>query len=128
MIVLMLCSAIPHLVKAWQNRPGPSNPSCRNGKERQELVQDYATSSLLRLALPQLVMTMLCLTNFHVQIINRVSAGYVLPYIFVADAVFDEDKHRGGSRPIFHPQAWIRLTVMYALVQGGLFASFLPPA
>jgi phosphatidylinositol glycan class V len=86
---------------------------------------------LIRLAMPQLVLAVLTLTSFHVQIITRISSGYPLIYIFIASSLIDIRGGRskwvsGGS--IDYPQLITRWMVVYAIVQGGLFATFLPPA
>jgi phosphatidylinositol glycan class V len=72
-----------------------------------------------RLALPQLAVAVLAITSFHVQIVNRISSGYPLWYMHIARAVV-ADKASA-------PRA-VRAMVIYALVQGALFAAFLPPA
>ncbi|PIA94190.1 GPI mannosyltransferase 2 [Cercospora beticola] len=86
-----------------------------------------------RFALPQLVLALLALTSFHVQIINRISSGYPVWYIVLA--VIIQQGNRAleveGSAVRFihrHAQSLVRLSVMYAIVQGGLYASFMPPA
>ena len=72
----------------------------------------------LRLALPQLVLAILAITNYHVQIITRLSSGYPWVYIWLAGKICSS---AGG--------AWeIKFFVLYGLIQAGLFASFLPPA
>lgn len=80
-----------------------------------------------RLALPQSLLAVLVLTNQHVQIITRVSSGYPLWYWWLASRFYD--------RPFVRLAKWdillewiIRWMVLYALIQAGLFAAFLPPA
>lgn len=100
-----------------------------------------------RFALPQVVLALLTFANFHVQIINRIATGYPIWYMVIAIAItyFQQDKMFtpwtsskvpsdradkaartfAGARA----QQWIvRSMVMYAIIQGGLYASFLPPA
>ncbi|KOS22696.1 GPI mannosyltransferase 2 [Escovopsis weberi] len=69
----------------------------------------------------QFLVAVLAITNFHVQIITRISSGYPLWYCWVAGLLGDEKLTARGS-------AIVVFMVMYASVQGGLFASFLPPA
>ena len=92
-------------------------------------IQQVQPRSLLRIiALPQLVLTVLAVTNFHVQIITRIATGYPLHYVWIASKLCDGSKLRllGGSWDIGR---WtIRWMIMYGVVQGGLYASFLPPA
>jgi len=87
-------------------------------------------------ALPQIVLALLALTSFHVQIINRISTGYPVWYIMIAFAITstkaDGPLASGTSRGLLANkglQKWlVRSMIIYAMVQGGLFASFLPPA
>ncbi|KIW72755.1 hypothetical protein PV04_00930 [Phialophora macrospora] len=74
---------------------------------------------IMSLALPQLVLAILALTSYHVQIITRLSSGYPLWYIWLACKL--QDKPKRTSLPI-------RWMVLYALIQAGLYACFLPPA
>lgn len=102
---------------------------------------DIFTSTLSRLAVPQLVLAVLAATSFHVQIINRISSGYAVWYIVLAMAVHAEPGERGrvlrrfglggegGGGGTGKGLEWVvRGMVMYAIVQGGLYACFLPPA
>lgn len=71
------------------------------------------------LALPQLVLAVLALTSYHVQIITRISSGYPLWYIWLATKVRDDPKRASVI---------LRWMIIYAMVQAGLYALFLPPA
>ena len=87
-------------------------------------------------ALPQLVLAVLSMTHFHVQIINRISTAYPVWYILVAVAITSQSygtgKHNSALTPILgneRTKQWaVRSMMMYAMIQGGLFASFMPPA
>ncbi|KPI37825.1 GPI mannosyltransferase 2 [Cyphellophora attinorum] len=68
------------------------------------------------LAIPQLILAVLALTTYHVQIITRIASGYPWWYIWLA-----------AERPRSVKTA-VRWMALYALIQGGLYASFLPPA
>lgn len=72
-----------------------------------------------QLAVPQMVLAGLAITNYHVQVITRLSSGYPWLYIWLAKHLCQ------GSRLA---QWATRFFMMYALIQGALFASFLPPA
>ena len=74
---------------------------------------------LLGLALPQIVLAVLALTSYHVQIITRLSSGSPLWYIWLAVKLQD-----GSMRA----PTIVRWMVLYALIQAGLYAAFLPPA
>jgi phosphatidylinositol glycan class V len=74
---------------------------------------------IISLAVPQLVLAILALTSYHVQIITRLSSGYPLWYIWLASKLQDEPKRASLA---------IRWMVLYAMLQAGLYACFLPPA
>lgn len=90
------------------------------------------TTVLQRLALPQLVLTVLAATSFHVQIINRISSGYAVWHIILAILMHARPEKQarllGVNASRRGIQGVIRAMVMYAIIQGGLYASFLPPA
>lgn len=73
------------------------------------------------LAATQTFVALLAITNYHVQIINRLASGYLVWYWWIASHILDEKKGGLGS-------ATVVFFVMYAGIQGCLFASFLPPA
>lgn len=73
----------------------------------------------MSLALPQLALAVLGLTSYHVQIITRLSSGYPLWYIWLAVKIQEEPRHISVI---------VRWMGIYALIQAGLYASFLPPA
>ncbi|KAM0562896.1 hypothetical protein ACHAPJ_001736 [Fusarium lateritium] len=73
------------------------------------------------LAAVQTLLAVLAITNYHVQIISRLSSGYPVWYWWVASCLMDKQRHSLGYGVIV-------FITMYAAVQGGLFASFLPPA
>lgn len=85
---------------------------------------------LLRLLVaPQAILLTFTLLNAHVQIITRMSSGYPVWYWWLATIFV-----RKSSKRTERVRAWDRATivtrwmVIYAVIQGGLFASFLPPA
>ncbi|OGM39813.1 DUF409 domain protein [Aspergillus bombycis] len=101
------------------------------------------TGRLLRsLAAPQITLAILTFLKHHVQIITRMSSGYPVWYLWLAHALVEghslaslekADAHRGKKEAqIMNQYRYARMTVfymiVYALVQGALFASFLPPA
>lgn len=90
---------------------------------------------LKSLAAPQLVLSILALTSYHVQIITRISSGYCIWYFWLSNSVIvsiekspnlKEDKWKswklGGSTGV------VMYIIIYATIQAGLFSSFLPPA
>lgn len=78
---------------------------------------------LRRLALPQLVVSVLALTTFHVQIVNRISSGYVLWYLYLAQLLMQTENKSAK---------WTKVGICgmmcYGIIQTGLFTAFLPPA
>ncbi|KAK4237236.1 glycosyltransferase [Achaetomium macrosporum] len=70
-------------------------------------------------AAAQVLLAVLALTTYHVQIITRISSGYPLWYFWLARCLSRGEKT--GSHIVM-------FMVMYASIQGVLFASFLPPA
>lgn len=77
---------------------------------------------LFRLAVPQGLLALMALTSYHVQIINRISSGYPLWYWYLVSGAMDARKNRRGL------SVAAQVMVAYALIQGVLFGSFLPPA
>lgn len=94
------------------------------GLPADSFVQRY----LRRLAVPQAILAVLALSNFHVQIINRISSGYPLWYLAVAAMTADRAPVHLSRNVYVRSETVVRLMIMYAIVQTGLFASFLPPA
>jgi phosphatidylinositol glycan class V len=70
-------------------------------------------------AAAQVLLAVLAATTYHVQIITRISSGYPLWHWWLAGRIIRGDKT--GSRIVM-------FMVIYASIQGALFASFLPPA
>ncbi|KAI5362258.1 Putative GPI mannosyltransferase 2 [Septoria linicola] len=94
---------------------------------------DVFRHTMRRFALPQVVLAVLAFTSFHVQIINRISSGYPVWYILLAIAIranTSEMRLGVGALNFLQSNAELlaRTCVIYAIVQGGLYASFLPPA
>ncbi|KAI1263139.1 glycosyltransferase family 76 protein [Xylariaceae sp. FL1019] len=69
----------------------------------------------------QIVLTVLAITNYHIQIITRLSSAYPVMYWWLADLITRKDS-------VKFTQSVVTFMVMYASIQGALFASFLPPA
>jgi phosphatidylinositol glycan class V len=85
-------------------------------------LKDQRFSNFVRvLAASQTILAVLAITNYHVQIISRISSAYPLWYWWVAKSLITKDRKATGS-------IITTFMVMYAGIQGGLYASFLPPA
>ena len=84
---------------------------------------------LRRLAIPQMALTVLAFTTYHVQIITRLSSAYPVWYWWLAYMITEDSRGRAALQRKVKLEVLItRWMVMYAIIQGGLFASFLPPA
>ena len=81
-----------------------------------------------RFAIPQIVLATLAVTSYHVQIINRLSSGYPVWYWWLASLILKDRKSSFWGMKFHYTCIITRWLVIYAMVQGGLFASFLPPA
>jgi phosphatidylinositol glycan class V len=89
--------------------------------DRSPKSSDYVRMQVLHnLAIAQLMLALLTLTTAHVQIITRISSAYPV-WLWYAAA----HSRRGNT---LLAGCIVKFMVIYAVVQGGLFASFLPPA
>ncbi|KAJ5138675.1 uncharacterized protein N7515_003523 [Penicillium bovifimosum] len=83
-------------------------------------------SMLTRLAVPQGLLAVMAFVGYHVQIINRISSGYPLWYWYLVTSAVDlSSSSLKQSRTL---AVAVYSMVGYALIQGVLFGSFLPPA
>ncbi|KAK8097578.1 GPI mannosyltransferase 2-like protein [Apiospora kogelbergensis] len=73
------------------------------------------------MAVSQVILTTLAITTYHIQIITRIASGYPLWYWWLAGQL-------GHSATVKFGGGVVVFMVMYASIQGALFASFLPPA
>jgi phosphatidylinositol glycan class V len=72
------------------------------------------------LAVSQLMLVILTATTAHVQIITRISSAYPVWLWYAATSCWEGKPWLVGSI--------VKFMVVYSIIQGGLFASFLPPA
>lgn len=132
MLILMTRSTI----WAWTELSGP-NGSSMHDKDTMRKVsengnrgfgEDITHALVRRFSLPQAALAVTALAVYHVQIITRISSGYPVWYWWLATMMVENHEHdaigKGSKIPIIATR-WI---VIYAMIQGGLFASFLPPA
>ena len=103
-----------------------------------------AVELLQRLAVPQLLLSLMSITNYHVQVLTRLSSGLALWYIIIAaqlknEALGVKEKSKGSTgkeKDVPFPakgqwqwgSAIVRWNVGYAIVQSVLYGGFLPPA
>ena len=110
MLVMMSISGVWGL---GFNRPGQhaSNKQPERAEVEFPILRNLATS--------QLLLTFLTFTTAHVQIITRISSAYPV-WLWYSTVSSEKGNAVVGNLTKF--------MVMYAVTQGGLFASFLPPA
>ncbi|KAF2690189.1 glycosyltransferase family 76 protein, partial [Lentithecium fluviatile CBS 122367] len=126
MLWLLFKSSVTYLRSSAQ--PSEIARVLRTSGKQTNKVPDTVICDFPQLALPQLVLAIAAATSFHVQIINRISSGYPMWYLSVAEWMTapntKPDKGWRGTTSQFV----VRGMVVYAIVQGVLFAGFLPPA
>lgn len=88
----------------------------------------FRVEVLKRLALPQLLLAVLALTNLHVQIITRLASGYPLWYLWQANLMVQDQSQNPAGKKKQVTELVMKWMVLYGLVQAALYSSFLPPA
>ena len=88
--------------------------------KKSEKERAISTRVIRNLAVAQLALVGLTLTTAHVQIITRLASSYPVWMWYVGDRLRQMDWAA--------KQRVVPFLLVYALIQGGLFASFLPPA
>lgn len=73
------------------------------------------------MAFSQLLLAGASVTTYHIQIITRLSSAYPLWYFWLAQQLGQAGTSKSAGGVVMY-------MVMYATIQGALFASFLPPA
>jgi phosphatidylinositol glycan class V len=127
MLWLLSISSITVLREVQRRQPAGA-PACQTSGASGEAAPKPKLCAFPQLALPQLALVVAALTTFHVQIINRIASGYPIWYIFIADWIVSSTRNRGGFNGGARPSSAFRWILMYAIIQGVLFANFLPPA
>ncbi|EUC45859.1 glycosyltransferase family 76 protein [Bipolaris oryzae ATCC 44560] len=97
---------------------------------RTSVTQDAGSAicKLPELALPQLFLAVSAVTTFHVQIVNRIASGYPVWYLMIATWLVDSPGLSSTKSRSSTAQWLVRGMIVYSLVQGMLYANFLPPA
>ena len=127
MLWLLLRSGVEHLRNSTHGFVKPPHIQL-DGADRDTKDTNTTFGNLPQLALPQLVLAITALTNFHVQVINRLSSGYPIWYLAVARWLITQNTAQ-RKEPGHMTAQWVcRGLIVYAIVQGALFANFLPPA
>ncbi len=112
---------------------GASKETTRSTTGKRKTKEPKSTSFtnrdiLRRISIPQAVLATLALTNYHVQVITRLSSGYPVWYWWLASMIIDARDPQIFGRRWRPAKTTVRWIIIYGVVQGGLFASFLPPA
>jgi phosphatidylinositol glycan class V len=94
------------------------NPN--NSKDVHKSTQGPVLQVIRNLAVSQLMLVLLTSTTAHVQIITRISSAYPVWLWYVAISCREGKALLVGRI--------VKFMVGYSVIQGGLFASFLPPA
>lgn len=81
-----------------------------------------------KLAFPQILLACLAITSYHVQVITRLSSGYMVWYWWVAYQMPAGGRVEGINEGVDWSKWVVRYMIVYGVVQGVLFAGFLPPA
>ncbi|KAL8752303.1 MAG: hypothetical protein Q9199_005839 [Rusavskia elegans] len=129
MLLILIASALKFL-------PPSERPSSAIDKTKPLPINEFRERGWLspvgvdvarRLAVPQLILALLALTNYHVQIVTRISSGYPLWCWWLASRIVARDciELAGCEISVKVVVMWM---VIYACLQAGLFAAFLPPA
>ncbi|GKT50994.1 GPI mannosyltransferase 2 [Colletotrichum spaethianum] len=114
------------IVSGWHVMTTPSGLARSPTEEKPLLRLDGTKAALVfSMAAAQVLLAVMAITTYHVQIITRIASGYAVWYWWAAGCLLDDSadgkrRHLGGKIVTF--------SVMYAAIQGVLFASFLPPA
>ncbi|USP81453.1 glycosyltransferase family 76 protein [Curvularia clavata] len=124
---LLFTSSVTHLRSCVRNLL-QENIDPGVGKSTTARDASSAICKLPELALPQLLLAALAVTSFHVQIVNRIASGYPLWYLMIATWITDSAHENFTKNRPPKTQWFVRGIIVYGLVQGMLFANFLPPA
>lgn len=129
--MLLIISFSSLEIWAWDMEPASNHR--RDGKYSEDNVETeravkHSRGIVQQLAVPQMVLAILTLTTYHVQIITRLSSGYPVWYWWLTSMILDCRESYFLGRKWSVAEGISKWIVLYALIQGGLFASFLPPA
>jgi len=127
MLWLLVQSSVTFSHASTQQPLGKLHRSLSSGKDDSRPF-GTKTCQLPQLVLPQLVLAIAATTSFHVQIINRISSGYPIWYMTVAQWLTTRETVQSTDKKATTSQLVVRGMIVYSIVQGVLFAGFLPPA
>ena len=132
MLYILLQSAIwgyngNRMLKTFQTKA--TRFPARGEQPGESELASFTNRDIIRqISIPQALLAILAFTNFHVQIITRLSSGYPVWYWWLASMMTNNHDPQIFGRRWEPAKTTVRWMTIYAVVQGGLFASFLPPA
>ncbi|EKG13131.1 GPI mannosyltransferase 2-like protein [Macrophomina phaseolina MS6] len=128
MLWVMTISAL-RVIPRLSTLPSAASAAVKQNSAEKSSMRAETPHLLVAFGLPQLVLAALAVTNFHVQIVNRISSGYPEWYIVIMSS-FCHSKEPKTPAVVsqYAAKSIFRLIIVYAAVQAALFASFLPPA
>ena len=119
------------VASAAQEAKNKSAKAARTEEEEEEEEEEEAGASTVLdprlttlvqcMAAIQILLAVMAFTSYHVQIVTRISSAYPVWYWWLVQGLV------GGTRAKLSG-GLVVFMVMYASIQGILFASFLPPA
>ncbi|CBX94368.1 similar to GPI mannosyltransferase 2 [Plenodomus lingam JN3] len=127
MLWLLIQSSVNILHTSFEQQPLRTRGSTVNC-DPTRMDSACAVVTVPELALPQLVLAIAAVTSFHVQIVNRIASGYPIWYITIAEMLTHGRRVTPNQKTFLKGQGVVRGMIMYTLVQGMLYANFLPPA
>jgi phosphatidylinositol glycan class V len=127
MLWLLLQSSVTIFRSCFQP-PMRGRPVPQNGVTTSSKSISSVTHAVPELVLPQLVLSLAAITSFHVQIVNRIASGYPMWYLTIATWLVEGQESPDNTASKIRGQWAVRGMISYALIQGILFANFLPPA
>ena len=129
----LFCLATPTLIILCRSSIWALNSVAGSGEVQSQSDESisrdcHQRACISRLAIPQAILAILAFTHYHVQIITRISSGYPLWYWYLAAEILDSSKIALDDAALLSSKKIVQGMVLYGLIQGALFASFLPPA
>ncbi len=129
MLLIMACSSLEIWTSDRKSAFGRTkDKTYQEDNVEMELRINHWKSIIQCLVFPQLILATLVLTTYHVQIITRLSSGYPVWYWWLASTVLSRREFNFRGKKWNIAEGIVKWIVLYALIQGGLFACFLPPA
>ncbi|CAK7202699.1 ER membrane glycoprotein subunit of the GPI transamidase complex-like protein [Sporothrix eucalyptigena] len=125
MLLIMSKSSIDVSKSVSVSQAAAQNIKKKDGEStvvQEDGVLDPRMTTLVQcMAASQMLLAVMAFTSYHVQIVSRLSSAYAVWYWWLAQGLASGTRSNLAGRLVV-------FMVMYASIQGILFASFLPPA